>query len=66
MYWDRFDICEAYYWYAVTHHTGQNSPEYAIRGRLAALNFSPGLSTQHGKLSENAQAIYERLVAEGI
>lgn len=65
MYWNRFDICAAFYLYAVNYHSGQWSKEYAIHGRLAKLGFSPGLSVQNGELEENAQAIYENLIRTG-
>ena len=42
MYWDRFDICEAWYAFSVDHHRGQFSPEYAIMGRLQAMGYHPG------------------------
>ena len=58
MYFDRFDICEAYY-LALSHcHGGQWSREYARLSRMA--NYyrpSPFLSVEN--LSENARAIYE-------
>ena len=60
---DRFDICSAYYWYAVQHHTGQGSKEYAIHSALDRIDYSPGLSDQHGNLTETAQMIYEDLVS---
>lgn len=63
MRYDRFDICAAYYWYATQYHEGQGSETYKIFGRLAALDYSPELSVQRGELSENAQEIFERLVA---
>ena len=34
MYFDRFDICEAYYCYASDYHEGQFSKIYEIFGRL--------------------------------
>jgi hypothetical protein len=40
-YWNRFDICEAYYLYACDFHRGQNSKEYKIFGRLDKIGFRP-------------------------
>ena len=62
MYFDRFDICEAYYVYATGYHSGQNSPEYAVFGRLARMGFSPKANLSEGNLSENGWAILGALV----
>lgn len=61
-YFDRFDICEAYYLYA--RHYG----EYRTIARLYHMAFTPGLAlTTHDcpeeALTENGQAIYYRLVS---
>lgn len=66
MYFDRFDICEAYY-LALTHcHGGQWSDEYARLCRMASY-FTPRQSLSVETLSDNARAIYddacERLLA---
>ena len=60
MYFDRFDICAAWYLWLSENHGGQWSPEYERLCRLAAF-YSPGLSEQRGELSENAQAIYDNI-----
>lgn len=66
MYWDRWDICFAYYCYACNYHTGQGSRTYEIFGRLHALEFSPsGNATDPDNLSENGRAIYNQLVEKG-
>lgn len=67
MYFDRWDICEAWY-LALTHcHGGQWSREYARLCRLERY-FKPGACFNVGSLSENARAIYEaacaRMLAE--
>lgn len=65
-WWDRFDICSAYFWYAVDYHGGQNSETYKIFGRLERMKFK--VSPLHGSIedeSENAQAIYENLLCTG-
>lgn len=61
--WNRFDICEAYYLYAMLWHSGQGSKEYAIFARLERIRFRarPMLSRRRD-LEENARIIYDRLV----
>lgn len=63
MYFDRFDICEAYYLFAYLWHGGQWSKEYAIFGRLERMGFrvSP-LFNGRESLSENGKEIYDNLV----
>jgi hypothetical protein len=65
MYFDRFDICAAYYWYAIGYSGDYASCEYAnlIHRRLDAIPYKPSMSEEYGKLSENAQEIYDALVA---
>jgi hypothetical protein len=58
MYFDRFDICEAYYLFLSEWHTGQDSWEYARLSRLLTW-FTP----RHGlrdfyDLTDNGQEIY--------
>lgn len=63
MYFDRYDICEAFYVYAMLNHNGQWSKEYAIFGRLENLGFKPSiLLRDENDLDENAREIYENLV----
>jgi hypothetical protein len=58
MYFDRFDICEAYY-LALSHcHGGQWSREYARLCRLMKY-FTPRSSLSVETLSDNALEIYE-------
>ena len=65
MYWDRFDICEAYYAFATDYHGGQFSPEYAIFGRLQRMGYRPGFGgVTYDALTENGKAIYDNLVKE--
>ena len=66
MRWDRFDICEAYYLYAVNYHRGQYSREYKIFGRLIMMGFKPGIFLNVAILSPNARAIYDNLVENGM
>jgi len=63
MYWDRFDICEAFYLYAAHYHGGQWSKEYRIFGRLHNLGFKESPILGLDSLEENARAIYDRLVS---
>ena len=62
MYFDRFDICEAYY-LALSHcHGGQWSREYA---RLCGMSrfFKPAPLLSVESLNDNARAIYEHACA---
>jgi hypothetical protein len=62
MYWYRFDIVSAYYAYAVDYHSGQWSSLYKMICRISKY-YRPGMSNNgYDSLSENAQAIYDRLV----
>lgn len=57
-YFDRFDVCEA--WYAWAHDWG----EYAVVTRLQRMGFSFGRSnSQRERLEPNGQAIYDALNA---
>lgn len=62
MYFDKFDICEAYYCFAESYHGGQWSEEYKIFGRLDAIGFRPSPMLCIEKLSENAREIFDALV----
>jgi hypothetical protein len=62
MYFDRFDICEAYYLFAAHYHGGQYSREYAIFGRLHNLGFSPSPMLCVESLGDNARDIFDNLV----
>ena len=58
MYWDRWDIVEAHYWFAVHYHGGQWSDLYVRQCRILRY-FNPGMS--NGPSSENACLIYNEL-----
>jgi hypothetical protein len=63
--WDRIDICEAWYVFAMEWHGGQFSKEYEIFGRLENISFSPSLLLNNcDDLEDNARTIYDELVAE--
>jgi hypothetical protein len=65
MYFDRFDICEAYYAFATDYHGGQWSPEYAILGRLQRMGYRAGFGgVTYDALTENGKAIYDNLVSK--
>lgn len=56
MYFDRFDICEAYYMYDVLY----NPTKYAAK--LRRLDFRPSPTIRLEDLSENAKEIFGALV----
>ncbi len=60
MYFDRFDICEAYYIAYSENHGGQSSREYARLSSMARY-FMPRRSLSYDTLSDNARAIYDDL-----
>ena len=61
MNWDRFDICEAYYCFAVDWHGGQTDPIYEIGGRLSRMNFKARRNLCFEDLTENGKQIYAAL-----
>ena len=61
MYFDRFDILEAYYCFFMDYHKGQNSKKYARLCRIKKY-FKPNANIGIVYMSENALAIYENLV----
>ena len=62
MYWDRFDICEAYFVAGMLHHSGQFSKGYAILSRLVAMDFRPSpLLICPDNLEDNAREIYDNI-----
>jgi len=60
MYFDRFDVCEAYYLWLSHNHAGQWSDEYARLCKLSSY-FTPRPSLSYDTLSDNAQHIYDNL-----
>ncbi len=65
MYYDKFDICAAHYWFAAGYHTGKSSKLYQKLGQLILMGFriSP-LSNSINDESDNAQTIYNNLVKQ--
>lgn len=64
MYFNRFDICDAYYIFAANYHGGQFSKEYRYFGRLENCRYRPAPSLSEETLSENAKEIYDNLVSK--
>jgi len=62
MYFNRFDICEAYYCFASDWHGGQWSKEYMIFSRLHHMGFKARQSLSFETLTDNAKQIYLNLV----
>ena len=60
--WNRFDICEAWYLFAVDWHEGQGSERYAIFGRLERLGFTPSPRLSRQTLSPNGRVILAGLI----
>jgi hypothetical protein len=64
MYFNRFDICEAYYMFGYLYHSGMNSYGFRLLSRLANLGFSPRDSLRSPEdLEENSREIFNNLVA---
>ena len=62
MYFDKFDICEAYWMYASLYHEGQNSEIYEIFGRLHRIGFEPSPFISEDSLTENGKEILAGLI----
>lgn len=66
MYFDRFDICEAWDCFSALYHGGQGSRLYSKRFQLAVrigFNARPSLDLNPENLTENGKAIYDNLVS---
>lgn len=61
MYFDRFDICEAYYLFFSNYHWGQGSNFYYRLSRMTKY-FKPSPMLSYENMSRNAQIIYDNLV----
>jgi hypothetical protein len=61
MYFDRFDIAEAYYLFFCHFHEGQASDKYRRLCRMSRY-FKPRPSLSVETLSENGREIYEALI----
>ena len=58
MYFDRFDIVEAYYLFFVDYHEGQASEKYE---RLCKIQGYYSRVERYESLTENGREIYDRL-----
>lgn len=47
-------MCDAWWWYATCHYSGQGSKLYEVLSALSLRGYNPGLSVQRGKLDETA------------
>jgi len=61
MYFNRFDICEAYYLFFTNYHAGQGSDFYYRLSRMLEY-FKPSPILRYESLNENAKVIYDNLV----
>lgn len=59
MYFDRFDIVQAYYWWYADHYAGQGSCGFSRLSRIQDY-YTPG-ARESGPGTENARAIYDNL-----
>lgn len=63
MYFDRFDICAAWYIFCVQYHSGQNSFLYRKLSQLTRMRFKPGSSTENLRFTnENQMVIFANLM----
>lgn len=60
MYFNRYDICEAYYFFLSDTHTGQFSTKYKRLSKLTKY-FKPSLLAKE-PTTENAKEIYAELL----
>jgi len=65
MYFDRFDICEAHFMFAMLWAGGMGCPIYWKFAQLDRIGYRPGLLLSHPRdLNENAREIYRQLVVD--
>jgi hypothetical protein len=60
MYFDRFDVMQAWYLYLSESHEGQWSDKYRRLCKLSR-TFVPGPAFSYRTLTDNGRAIYRRL-----
>jgi len=63
MFFNRFDIAEAYYLFLGDYHEGQFSEKYERLCKMGQY-FKPRPALSYETLEENGQAIYDALVAK--
>ena len=61
MYFNRFDICEAYYLFLSNYHHGQGSDFYHRLSKMTEY-FTPSPLLRYESLSDNGKVIYDGLV----
>jgi hypothetical protein len=61
MYFDKFDIVEAHYWFCADYHSGQRSILYERLSRIGEYYSPSPLHRGFDCLSENAKEIYKQL-----
>ena len=61
MFWNRFDIVEAYYIFFCDYHEGQNSHMYKRMCKLYNHGFKPRHNLSYETLEENGREIYDEL-----
>ena len=65
MYFNRFDICEAHYLFAMEYHGGQWRELYEKFAQLNRIGFKPRpLLYSEEDLTENGKGIYRSLVEQ--
>ncbi len=65
MYFDRFDIVEAYHLWFTHYYDGMFHPNYIRRCRIEEnLQFVPSMSHEYDFLTENGKYIYDELQAK--
>lgn len=62
MYFDRWDICQAYYCYFSLYHNGQWSIEYERLCKMGKYYHSGHRGVSEQSLSDNAREIYKQLL----
>lgn len=62
MYFNRFDIADAYYLFAGEWHRGMGSAEYRIFGRLHNIGYKAAPNLSKKSLSENGRVILANLI----
>ena len=64
MYFDRFDILEAYYLFGSLYHGGQFTKKYAYMGRALNCGFKPSPMLCVHSLTDNGREIFSELVGK--
>lgn len=69
MYWDRFDICEAYWAFYSDWHAGGLTERCYVTGRgiaeqLQRMEFRPAMALNFERLTANGKELYTALVVK--